>query len=383
MCIFSALLKTHRFGTNLMKKKNADRLAIISGYPPPYGGVTTHIMRLCGLLDETSLEYTVYNAISASEEPGRVVSIRRFRRLWILWYALTGKESAVYLASQRIVVWLAGAFMASWRGKKVAIRLQNAKVADRVSRGGFHKAIIGFAMRRLSAIVCVNNELAEAVKSIGVDPRKVHVFPGFLPPLQADRDPGRVAKDVWDFCQGKSPVIAANGKVGLWKGEDLYGLDHLICLAERLKPRFPNVGIVVCFWHHLPEDQPRLNQLISLAKENGLEQNILFNTKSGLFVPVIEKADLFVRPTNTDGDANSIREALFFGIPVVASDVVKRPEGTIEFRTRNMEDFEQKVLAVLTTTSASPQKPLREEQENIKQRIDSYLKLLSGLVKQH
>jgi glycosyltransferase involved in cell wall biosynthesis len=38
-----------------------------------------------------------------------------------------------------------------------------------------------------------------------------------------------------------------------------------------------------------------------------------------------------VRPTRSDGDALSIREALHAAVPVVASDVVERPEGTLTF----------------------------------------------------
>jgi glycosyltransferase involved in cell wall biosynthesis len=57
--------------------------------------------------------------------------------------------------------------------------------------------------------------------------------------------------------------------------------------------------------------------------------------------------DLFVRPTNTDGDSVSIREALHLGLPVVASDAVSRPEVCSIFATRDMDDFERAVRHVL------------------------------------
>lgn len=55
------------------------------------------------------------------------------------------------------------------------------------------------------------------------------------------------------------------------------------------------------------------------------------------------KCDVFVRPTNTDGDAVSLREALYFWIPSVASDAVQRPEGTVLFNSRDIDDFTAKV----------------------------------------
>ncbi len=59
------------------------------------------------------------------------------------------------------------------------------------------------------------------------------------------------------------------------------------------------------------------------------------------------KSHVFLRPTNTDGDANSLREALFFRVPSVASDVCPRPEGTILFRNRDISDLTAKVEELL------------------------------------
>ena len=40
---------------------------------------------------------------------------------------------------------------------------------------------------------------------------------------------------------------------------------------------------------------------------------------------MLRLTDVLLKPTNTDGDAISVREALYLGVPVVASDVVERP----------------------------------------------------------
>ena len=50
-----------------------------------------------------------------------------------------------------------------------------------------------------------------------------------------------------------------------------------------------------------------------------------------------------VRATNKDGDAITIRESLYLKVPVVASDIVKRPAGTIVFKSRNLEDLYNKI----------------------------------------
>jgi hypothetical protein len=66
----------------------------------------------------------------------------------------------------------------------------------------------------------------------------------------------------------------------------------------------------------------------------------------------MEQADLVVRPTNTDGDSLSIREAIFLNKPIISSDVVKRPDGTILFANRNQAAFENTLLTVLQQEAA-------------------------------
>ena len=57
----------------------------------------------------------------------------------------------------------------------------------------------------------------------------------------------------------------------------------------------------------------------------------------------MQQSDIIVRPTNTDGDSLTIREGLFLNKKVLASDVVKRPEGVILFKNRNLNDMEEKL----------------------------------------
>jgi hypothetical protein len=57
----------------------------------------------------------------------------------------------------------------------------------------------------------------------------------------------------------------------------------------------------------------------------------------------MQLSDIIVRPTNTDGDSLTIREGLFLNKKVLASDVVKRPEGVVLFKNRDLNDMEEKV----------------------------------------
>jgi hypothetical protein len=60
---------------------------------------------------------------------------------------------------------------------------------------------------------------------------------------------------------------------------------------------------------------------------------------------------LFLRPSNSDGDAISIREALYYKVPTIASNVIRRPKGTITFKNRNLQDLTFKTINVLKNYS--------------------------------
>lgn len=55
-------------------------------------------------------------------------------------------------------------------------------------------------------------------------------------------------------------------------------------------------------------------------------KNVIFITKDIDFCQLLKKSFCFIRYTSTDGDSVSIREALYFGIPVIASNCIERPK---------------------------------------------------------
>ncbi|MEI2749894.1 MAG: hypothetical protein V9E88_14180 [Ferruginibacter sp.] len=77
----------------------------------------------------------------------------------------------------------------------------------------------------------------------------------------------------------------------------------------------------------------------------------------------MNSADIVLRPTNTDGDALTIREAIYLNKKIVASDVVERPEGTILFKTRDTNDLEIKIEAAIEQDNQVNGK-INKEEEN-------------------
>ena len=354
-------------------------LAIIGCYPPPFGGVATHTRRLCDLLNKEGIRYRVYDATSpilasAPDKGSRVTIISNRRALWLLGYVLTGKEPAVYIMSRRLASWLAGAVMAVLRRKKVVVRIQNAELID-WGKGSWRRRLAGLILRRLHGVVCVNQRLATTVAEMGVDRQRIHWFPGFLPPSQAELAEDQVAPAMWDFANRHDPFLVSNGRVSWYQNQDLYGLDLMVELVARLAPDYPDLGLGILFWDYTPGHQAYLDKLSERARSLGVADRILFHTEMGLFVPILNIAKLFIRATNTDGDASSLREARSIGVPAVASDAAERPEGVTLFANRDLDDLERKTREVL----AAPQGDRYNGMDEDIQRADAYLTMMHQL----
>lgn len=124
---------------------------------------------------------------------------------------------------------------------------------------------------------------------------------------------------------------------------DLYGLDMAIDLIYNLKKNGYNVGLI--FLIPLIEDANYYNLLKKKILDLDLKNSILLYTCSlSNAFQLWEISDVFIRPTTTDIEAISVKEALSFGIPVVTSDVCVRPEGVFLFKNRDFDDFYNQVI---------------------------------------
>lgn len=347
-------------------------IAILAVYPPPWGGVANHVVRLSRLLEARALSHTIYNAVSDSiGTEQRVVPVAHGRAAWLVRYALTARERLIYIFSDRLSVWLVGAAMAR-SGKNVIVRLRNhalpTYLADPRTRG-----LAKLALSNVTHVIAVSRALAHAAREAGVPEERVLHQPGFLPPQSDSGETLSIAQQ--SFVDAHQPIIAANGKVAFHGGADLYGLDQLVEVVVALRPSFPRIGLMVSFWDHLRSDETHLAKLMRRAREAGVQEHILFHTESRPFLPVLERADLFIRPTCTDGDANSVREALYLGVPTLASDVVERPPGATLVRTRDLKDLVEKAKAALANSSARRPDPSVVDEEG----VERYLSLLTRL----
>ncbi len=199
-------------------------------------------------------------------------------------------------------------------------------------------------LRQMDLIIACNPDIRrECLEQARLPPGKVRVIPAFVPPdLQKVPEPPDYVRR---FIDTHEPVLFAVGWIGIrYRDMDVYGIDMLVTLVERLAEVRRDLGLIICANGGAPD---AIQATVRKCRQRVGDRVLLVTPALSDTTRVMQAADLFLRPTNTDGDAVSVREALYVGTPVVASDAVPRPEPCVVFETGDINAFTQAVSTAL------------------------------------
>lgn len=323
-----------------------DRVALIGVYPPPIGGISIHIKRLSDYLDRIGVNYTIYDNTLADKDKPYVYtgSIEK----WSLKYFFTAQESVIHCHFLRWQVRFLLALL-KLRGKRVVFTFHSFRQEE--SLGLAKKWMIRITGMLGDCFICGTQKIADDLVAVGIPQKKVKVIGGYIPPL-ATTDPP-LPPSVERFIADASPLLVANGVIGnYFAGNDLYGADLCVDLVAKLVEEYPRLKFVFCITHTVDEDYRA--ELERKIVDYGITDNFLFVEEKMEFYPLVKKSDLLIRPTNSDGDAISVREALLFGVPVIGSDVAVRPFPAHTFKNRDLADLLKKTKEVLQLERPEP-----------------------------
>ena len=169
----------------------------------------------------------------------------------------------------------------------------------------------------------------------------------FLPPSLENEDelPNELEEILEKNKNKENKIVISNAYRLDWhNNEDLYGFDLLLKVAKTVKKNKLKIFIVLIISSG-EENTSLLKKYNNQINNENLSSVVVLLPYAVSFVKLILRSDLVIRATNTDGDSLSIREALHLKIPVIASDVVERPSGTILFKNRDSEDLYEKIIA--------------------------------------
>jgi glycosyltransferase involved in cell wall biosynthesis len=172
-----------------------------------------------------------------------------------------------------------------------------------------------FAFRRFGKLIAVNDDLAEVFQRLVIDDKKIRVI---APYALAEPDPSiELPTALAEFVDQHSPVLLSVG--GLEPEYEPFV--QIEALAE-IRSRHPNAGLTI-----LGDGSIRPQVEKAVAAGGGGPIMLAGNVPHPVALHLMQAADAVLRITRYDGDAISVREALFLGRPVIATKTGKRPAG--------------------------------------------------------
>ncbi len=178
-----------------------------------------------------------------------------------------------------------------------------------------NEALDRLVMRRMDAVVCVSEAMAEKVRNAGVAAERAVVIRNAVELPDGDPDPEYRRLLESFFPKPPRLVVGAAGRFSPEKG---FGV--LIDAASSVLRERPDAGFV------LFGDGPLRPALERQVAELGLRQKVVLPGFRADLVKFLPHLDLFALSSFTEGLPVAVLEALAVGVPVVATAVGGTPE---------------------------------------------------------
>jgi glycosyltransferase involved in cell wall biosynthesis len=289
-------------------------------YPPPNGGVQTHIVALRKMLREHQI-------------PCAVVNLTRTRRPTSdnVFYPSSGMQVLGLMMRRHYDIMHLHIGGRIWP-RQIALAIVCFMLPGRKSvftfhSGGYPSSAEGIAttrnslkawvFRRFDRIIAVNAEIATFFERLGVRRERIRLISPHSPPSDS-ADLAELPPAVESFFNDHHPLLLT--VCGL---EEEYDLPLQITVMERVREKWPKAGLFIAGGGSLYEALRK-----QIEKHSYAEHILLYgDLPHAATLQAMNRADVMLRTTWYDGDALSVREALHFSLPVIATDNGMRPEG--------------------------------------------------------
>ncbi len=152
---------------------------------------------------------------------------------------------------------------------------------------------------------------------------------------------------------------------------DIKENEKYILLYAYDKVYFENKEVYGCSFIFSLIDKLPENYIVVFVDPNGgykedvakVSNKLIYLDRVVDFLEILSTVDIYIRPTNFDGNSVAILEALICNVPVLASNVVDRGIGIETYKNNNAKDFISKITYILNNQQAKKKLHLTSIQE--------------------
>ena len=348
------------------------KILLVGPYPPPYGGLSVQLQQWHLYVQKTlGWPCDVLNISEKRREPVPGASpVYGYVDFWrkLTRYARDGYLIHLVTNGHNVKSWLSAlccALAACINGRRSLLVFGSGILPTFVQQSG---PVAGLIMRtavRLSGgIVCRNEEMRDAILTLGADGCKVWIVSGYYGTTNHSAE---VPSGIQKFLSQHRPIIGAMATTLAPE----YGVPVLLEGVHRLQERYPDSGLVLMGVGE--KDRKELH----IA--NGMNVCLPGALPNAVAMAVMSRLTVFVRPTLFDGDSRSVREALSLGVPVVASNTGYRPPGVKLFEKGSVPAMAAAIGEVLEgNDGGSSCRNTAASADSVNQMLRLYAALLSS-----
>ncbi|MBA2620616.1 MAG: glycosyltransferase family 4 protein [Acidobacteria bacterium] len=343
------------------------RVLQLGPFPPPFGGVQTNMLAIRDRLLENGDECAIISIVN-SERTGEEENVYHprnppelVRLLLKLKYDFLHIHIGGNLPPRVLALVLTAATLAP--GKSVLTLHSGGYAVEKIEAAKF-LSTHGFIFRRLTKIIVVNQLMSEMFVKFGVKPENIKEIPPFA--LSKSDANVEIPQKFLDFWDNHKKVLLAVSAL-----ETHYDLPLQINALEKVRKKFPETGLIIL------GSGSAEKELRELAASKSYAEHVFLAGEATreVVLHLIERSDVLLRTTVFDGDAISIREAIFLGTPVVATDNGMRPEMVRLIPMGDAAALEAAIEEQLKG-GRKPQYSGADGRENIKAVLDIYEELM-------
>jgi glycogen synthase len=304
-------------------------LLLVGPYPPPLGGVSSHVRQVAeataaagyriGVLDHFGGERTAPPVLAGlRRNPARYLLELGRRRAEVVHVHYAGRTSILFAAA-------AAAARRRRPDERWLLTIHNHSLTPVLGsrlQGHFART----ALRQFDEIIAVSGEVRDAVAR-HLPGKPVVTVPAYIGLGARGGELLEPATSAFLGGPGVTLVVSAYRVRTLRGGGDVYGLDVAARAFLELAAELPTLKLAL-FLAHPPRGWRAKRYLARIRAQ--LDRDWPGRTRVAVgqpLVPSFGRRTVYLRPTRTDGDAVSVREALARHVPVIASDAASRPRG--------------------------------------------------------
>ena len=343
------------------------KVVLLGPFPPPHGGVQTNLVAIREYLRHSGHSCDVVNLTHFRRQDGDGVyypagAAALMRLLWQLPADIVHLHFGGDLTPRLVGLAL---FCSLLPGRKTVLTFHSGGYpGSPAGRTAAPATLRGFVLRRLDGLIGVNAEIAALFGKFGVPKQRIRTILPFSvqPPDRSLPMPEHLAA----FLATHKPALLM--VAGL---EPLYDLPMQIDVMAEILRRHPRAGLLIVGSGSLEQS---LRARIAATPYS--DRIVLYgDMPHALTLRATEECDLLLRTTLYDGDSISVREALYIGTPVIATDNGMRPAGVHLVPPSDPARLLDAVCDLLSR-QRSRRVPGGDGQENIRAVIQLYQELL-------